>query len=357
MNQGNREEESCVKEQEKKVLLGLLPDELTQWAISLGLPRYAGKQLVDWIYRKRVTSFDEMTNLSLKHRALLDRFARIGRAKPIAAASSKDGTRKYLFATKGDKPIEAVYIPDHDRATLCISSQVGCKMNCLFCMTGKQGFNGNLEAHEILNQLLSIPECDKITNIVYMGMGEPLDNVDEVLRSIHCLTDPKALGMSPKRITLSSIGIEPGLTRFLEECTCNMAISLHNALPEERLAIMPIERAMPIEKTIKTLSKYNFSGQRRLTFEYILFGGLNDDDEHAKALRRLVAPLDCHINLIRYHKIPKVALATTNEERLNRFCQYLNKGGIPTTIRASRGEDIAAACGMLSSLHKEKQSN
>ncbi len=339
----------------RKVLLGMLPDELTEWAISLGLPPYAGRQIADWIYLKRVKTFEEMTNLSKKHRALLEENAIIGRTNPIAVASSKDGTRKYLFASSSAEPIEAVYIPEQDRATLCISSQVGCKMNCLFCMTGKQGFNGNLSADEILNQLLSISECDRITNIVYMGMGEPLDNVSQVLQSIHCLTHPKALAMSPKRITLSSIGIEPGLTRFLEECTCNMAISLHNALPDERLQIMPIERAMPIEQTIKTLSRYNFSGQRRLTFEYILFGGLNDDELHAKALRRLIAPLDCHVNLIRYHKIPNVALQTTNDQRLNNFCQYLNRAGIPTTIRTSRGEDIAAACGMLSSLHKDNQ--
>lgn len=336
-------------------LLGMLPEELTQWAVALGLPRYAGKQLADWIYCKRVRTFEEMTNLSLKHRALLAQHATIGRVEPVTVAASKDGTRKYLFSTASGHFIETVLIPDHDRATLCISSQVGCKMNCLFCMTGKQGFNGNLTADEILNQLLSIPESREITNIVYMGMGEPLDNVDEVLRSIHCLTHPSALAMSPKRITLSSIGLEPGLTRFLEECSCNMAISLHNPLPEERKEIMPIERAMPLQRTIETLARYNFSGQRRLTFEYILFGALNDDEQHARALRRLVAPLDCHVNLIRYHKIPHVALATTDESRMEKFCEYLNKAGIPTTIRASRGEDIAAACGMLSSLHKRKE--
>ncbi len=346
-------EEIRKNREEQKILLGLLPEEIAEWALSLGLPRYAGKQIADWIYTKRVSSFDEMTNISLKHRALLKEYAIIGRAKPITVASSKDGTRKYLFSSSGSHPIETVYIPDRDRATLCISSQVGCKMNCLFCMTGKQGFNGQLSASEILNQLLSIQEFDKITNIVYMGMGEPLDNVSNVLKSIQCLTHPKALAMSPKRITLSSIGVEPGLTRFLEECTCNMAISLHNAVPNERLQIMPIEKAMPIEETIQTLSKYNFSGQRRLTFEYILFGGLNDDELHAKALRNLVSGLDCHINLIRYHKIPQVNLATTNDLRLKVFCDYLNKSGIPTTIRTSRGEDIEAACGMLSSKHKK----
>lgn len=334
-------------------LLGMLPEELTGLALSIGMPKFAGRQLADWIYNKRVTSFDEMTNISLRHRALLQEKATIGRKAPVARADSKDGTRKFLFAVgDGAQYVESVYIPEGDRATLCVSSQIGCKMDCLFCMTGKQGFKGNLTPAEIVNQILSIPDSDKLTNIVYMGMGEPLDNVEAVLKSIACLTHPEGLAMSPKRITLSSIGLEPGLSKFLEQCSCHLAISLHNALPEERLSMMPIERAMPIEKTIETLKRYNFSGQRRLTFEYIVFGGLNDDIAHAKALLRLIRPLECHINLIRYHRIPNVALPSSQEERMQRFADYLNGAGVPTTIRASRGEDIAAACGMLSAQHQ-----
>lgn len=331
------------------------PEELAGLALSLGMPRFAGRQLAEWIYKKRVTSFAEMTNISLRHRALLEEVACIGRQAPIARADSKDGTRKFLFAVgDGAHYVESVYIPEGDRATLCVSSQMGCKMNCLFCMTGKQGFKGNLSSAEILNQILSIPDSDRLTNIVYMGMGEPMDNIDQVLQSISCLTHTQGLAMSPKRITVSSIGLEPGLSRFLEESSCHMAISLHSALPEERLAMMPIERAMPIEQTIATLRKYNFSGQRRLTFEYIVFGGLNDDIAHAKALLRLIRPLNCHVNLIRYHRIPQVDLPSTEEAEMQRFADYLNGAGVPTTIRTSRGEDIAAACGMLSAQHKAK---
>lgn len=331
------------------------PEDLAGLALSLGMPRFAGRQLAEWIYKKRVTSFAEMTNISLRHRALLEEEACIGRQAPIARADSKDGTRKFLFAVgDGAHYVESVYIPEGDRATLCVSSQMGCKMNCLFCMTGKQGFKGNLSSAEILNQILSIPDSDRLTNIVYMGMGEPMDNIDQVLQSISCLTHTQGLAMSPKRITVSSIGLEPGLSRFLEESSCHMAISLHSALPEERLAMMPIERAMPIEQTIATLRKYNFSGQRRLTFEYIVFGGLNDDIAHAKALLRLIRPLNCHVNLIRYHRIPQVDLPSTEEAEMQRFADYLNGAGVPTTIRTSRGEDIAAACGMLSAQHKAK---
>ncbi len=336
-------------------LLGMPPEELAGLALSLGMPRFAGRQLAEWIYKKRVTSFAEMTNISLRHRALLEEVACIGRQAPIARADSKDGTRKFLFAVgDGAHYVESVYIPEGDRATLCVSSQMGCKMNCLFCMTGKQGFKGNLSSAEILNQILSIPDSDRLTNIVYMGMGEPMDNIDQVLQSISYLTHTQGLAMSPKRITVSSIGLEPGLSRFLEESSCHMAISLHSALPEERLAMMPIERAMPIEQTIATLRKYNFSGQRRLTFEYIVFGGLNDDIAHAKALLRLIRPLNCHVNLIRYHRIPQVDLPSTEEAEMQRFADYLNGAGVPTTIRTSRGEDIAAACGMLSAQHKAK---
>ncbi len=336
-------------------LLGMPPEELAGLALSLGMPRFAGRQLAEWIYKKRVTNFAEMTNISLRHRALLEEVACIGRQAPIARADSKDGTRKFLFAVgDGAHYVESVYIPEGDRATLCVSSQMGCKMNCLFCMTGKQGFKGNLSSAEILNQILSIPDSDRLTNIVYMGMGEPMDNIDQVLQSISCLTHTQGLAMSPKRITVSSIGLEPGLSRFLEETSCHMAISLHSALPEERLAMMPIERAMPIEQTIATLRKYNFSGQRRLTFEYIVFGGLNDDIAHAKALLRLIRPLNCHVNLIRYHRIPQVDLPSTEEAEMQRFADYLNGAGVPTTIRTSRGEDIAAACGMLSAQHKAK---
>lgn len=339
-------------------LLGLLPEELTGFALSIGMPKFAGRQLADWIYNKRATSFEEMTNISLRHRAILQEKSVIGRKAPVARADSKDGTRKFLFAVgDGAHYVESVYIPEGDRATLCVSSQMGCKMNCLFCMTGKQGFKGNLTVAEILNQILSIPDSDKLTNIVYMGMGEPLDNVEAVLQSISCLTHAQGFAMSPKRITLSSIGLEPGLTQFLEQSSCHLAISLHNALPAERLAMMPVERAMPIEQTIETLKQYNFSGQRRLTFEYIVLGGLNDDIPHAKALLRLVRPLDCHINLIRYHRIPNVALPSSQEERMQKFADYLNAAGVPTTIRTSRGEDIAAACGMLSAQHQAHNTN
>ncbi len=333
----------------QRPLIGLTPDQLTTLATEeCGMPRYAGKQIADWLYVKRVTEIDQMTNLSKKHRELLAQKFCVGRYAPAQKQCSADGTIKYLFAI-GDSFVETVYIPEDDRATLCVSSQVGCKMNCLFCMTGKQGFGAHLTAHEIVNQILSIPESNTLTNIVYMGMGEPLDNVEQVLQSIECLTHPQGLAWSPKRITVSTIGVEPGLSTFLEKSRCHLAISLHNPIPLERREIMPVEGGVPIHKVLETIGKYDFEHQRRLTFEYIVFSGLNDTRKHMNALVDLLRDLPCRVNLIRYHRIPEIDLPASDMERMERMRDFLTAQGITTTIRTSRGEDILAACGMLSS--------
>ena len=266
---------------------------------------------------------------------------------------SVDGTIKYLFQVGEKNFVEAVYIPDDDRATLCVSSQVGCKMNCKFCMTGKQGFTANLTANQILNQISSLPERDKLTNVVLMGMGEPLDNLDEVLKVLEVLTAPYGYGWSPKRITLSSIGLRKGLQRFIEECDCHLAISLHSPVPSQRLDLMPAERAFSITEIVDLLKNYDFSKQRRLSFEYIVFKGVNDSLIYAKELVKLLRGVDCRINLIRFHAIPGVDLEGTDMEAMVTFRDYLTSHGVFSTIRASRGEDIFAACGMLSTAKRE----
>ena len=330
-------------------LLGMLPEELTGLALSIGMPKFAGRQLADWIYNKRVTSFDEMTNISLRHRALLQEKATIGRKAPVARADSKDGTRKFLFAVgDGAQYVESVFIPEGDRATLCVSSQIGCKMDCLFCMTGKQGFKGNLTSAEIVNQILSIPDSDKLTNIVYMGMGEPLDNATNVLKSISVLTSAWGLGWSPKRVTLSTVGVRRGLERFLSETTCHLAVSLHNPFHEGRLELMPAEGGLPLEDTLQMIREADFTGQRRVSFEYIVFDGVNDSDEHAAELARLLRGIPCRINLIPFHQIPDVPLRPLSRDKMEHFKRQLESRGYTTTIRTSRGEDISAACGMLS---------
>ena len=337
----------------KYPLLGMTLDELQSVVRGLGMPKFAAKQIASWLYDKKVNSIDEMTNLSLKHREALGADYEVGGVPPVEAMHSVDGTIKYLFQVGEKNFVEAVYIPDDDRATLCVSSQVGCKMNCKFCMTGKQGFTTNLTANQILNQISSLPERDKLTNVVLMGMGEPLDNLDEVLKVLEVLTASYGYGWSPKRITLSSIGLRKGLQRFIEESDCHLAISLHSPIPSQRLDLMPAERAFSITEIVDLLKNYDFSKQRRLSFEYIVFKGVNDSMIYAKELVKLLRGVDCRINLIRFHAIPGVDLEGTDMETMVTFRDYLTSHGVFSTIRASRGEDIFAACGMLSTAKRE----
>lgn len=348
-----------------EVLLGKTLEELQVVAQAVGLPRFAAKQLAEWLYVKRVTSFDEMTNISLKGREALKAHYSVGRYKPAAEAVSMDGTKKYLFAIDGDEAmrrignearyIESVYIPDSDRATLCVSTQAGCKMGCRFCMTGTLGFHGQLTAADILNQVFSIPDAEKLTNIVYMGEGEPMDNLDNVLRSLEVMTSAWGGAWSPKRITVSSVGINRGLKRFIEESDCHLAISLHNPFGVERQEIMPIEKVNHLRDVIDLLKQYDWSHQRRVSFEYICWGGVNDTPKHANELLRLLKGLDCRINLIRFHAGVDKDFISSDEKQMEWMRDYLTEHGITTTIRRSRGEDILAACGMLVNALQNKE--
>ncbi len=345
----------------KKTLLGLTLSELKDLAKGLGMPAFAGGQIAGWLYGKRVRSIDEMTNLSKANREKLAEAAEIGCAAPLDAQRSADGTVKYLFPVQTTRPgqegapvkfVESVYIPEDGRATLCVSCEVGCKMNCLFCQTGKQGFEGYLTAADILNQIYSLPEADTLTNVVFMGQGEPMDNLDAVLRATEVLTAGYGYAWSPKRITVSTIGLQEPLRRFLDESDCHVAVSLHSPIHEQRALLMPSEKAMPIGETVELLRRYDFSHQRRLSFEYICFGGLNDSLTHAREVVSLLQGLFCRVNLIRFHRIPGVDLPASDEQKMVAFRDYLSNHGIISTIRRSRGEDIFAACGMLSTARK-----
>lgn len=329
--------------------------ELQDVAYKGGMPRFVGRQLAEWIYAKGAVSFDEMVNISKKNKLWLSERYEVGRRGPVNASKSADGTVKYLFDVGAGRLIESVYIPDHDRATLCVSSQVGCKMNCYFCATGKMGFKANLSAADIINQILSIPprseagekEMNALTNIVFMGMGEPLDNFSAVEKTIAILTAPWGMAWSPKRITVSTVGKLPQLKELLDRTQVHVAISVHTADTMQRESMMPAQKAFPISAVMKCLEGYDFSHQRRLSLEYIMWRGVNDDIQHAEMLVKLIGRLDCRVNLIRFHAIEGVDLRPASEERMLMFRNYLNQKGITATIRASRGEDIAAACGML----------
>ncbi|MGM0622070.1 MAG: 23S rRNA (adenine(2503)-C(2))-methyltransferase RlmN [Bacteroidota bacterium] len=332
----------------KGKLFGKTLTELQEVAAELGLPKFTAKQMADWLYKKGISSVEEMTNLSKKARELLNEKYEYGLTQPAKIQASIDGTKKYLFPTYQQKFIETAMIPERDRNTVCVSSQVGCKMGCLFCMTGKQGFQGQLTAGEIVNQIKSIDEANEVSNIVYMGMGEPFDNLEEVLKSIEILTADWGFAMSPRRITVSTIGIIPAMLRFLEVSEAHLAVSLHTPFNDERRNLMPVEVAYPIEEVIAEIKNWSFGRQRRISFEYILFEGLNDSPRHVKELARLLSGLKCRINLIRFHPVPGTPLKSPGEETIQRFKDQLNQKGIFTTIRASRGQDIYAACGLLS---------
>ena len=387
-----------------RTLLGKTLDELKEIALELSLPAFTAKQIADWLYKKRVTSIDKMTNLSKSARERLSKEFVIGIDQTLQVVTSQDGTRKYLFkpqsaaeqqSTAGQQStakqqstaerqsaaeqqstaeqpgcasgsIESVIIPDNERKTICVSSQVGCKMACTFCMTGRQGFHGNLSVASILSQFIAVEESQELTNAVFMGMGEPLDNLENVMRAIEVLTADWGFAWSPKRITLSTIGVTTQLGGrgivwkgveyknvnplkfFLDNCKVHLAVSLHNPFFEERLALMPAEKSFPLEKTLKLIREYDFTGQRRVSFEYTMFNKVNDSKRHADRLAQLLRGLECRVNLIRFHSIPDSPLESSPMQVIEHFRERLQASGITATIRASRGEDILAACGMLS---------
>ena len=340
----------------KKELLGMTLAQLQEVCAEAGMPRFAAKQMADWLYKKRVREIDQMTNLSKGAREKLNGSYTIGHIPPAEVLCSSDGTKKYAFPSGNEgRMIEAVMIPDQDRATLCVSSQAGCRMGCKFCMTGRQGFHGNLSSGEIISQFLNVDEAESLTNTVFMGMGEPLDNWDNVSRALEILTADWGFGWSPKRITLSTIGVIENLRKFLDRTRCHLAISIHNPFPEERLDLMPVQNKHNITDVIELLRQYDFTGQRRVSFEYTMFAGVNDTKRHADALIHLLRGLECRINLIRFHQIPDSPLRTSALEVISSFQNRLNSAGITTTLRASRGEDILAACGMLAGKHLKQQ--
>lgn len=340
---------------QKERLYGKTLNELIAVTKRLGMPGFTARQIADWLYRKEIRSIDEMTNLSKRMREQLSEEYEIGLYEPEKTAESTDGTKKYLFRVLSDKFIETAYIPESDRATICVSSQAGCKMGCVFCMTGKQGFQGNLSANEILNQFRSLPEFRTLTNMVFMGMGEPLDNITEVLRSLEILTSEWGYGWSPTRITVSTIGLLATIKEFLEKSRCHLAVSLHSPFDEERRQLMPIQRTNSVKEILEVIRNFDFNSQRRVSFEYILFKDLNDSPRHVKELARILNGIKCRINIIRFHKVPGSPFFSPETSEVNAFRDALNAKGIIATVRASRGVDIQAACGLLSTIELNRR--
>ena len=334
-------------------LYGQTLSQLEALCNRLEMPRFAAKQIARWLYDKHATTIEAMSDLSVRHRALLAETYEVGLTAPEKVSISTDGTKKYLYRTSQNHFIESAYIPDGDRATLCISSQAGCRMGCRFCATGRQGLQHSLSTNEILNQIESLPERERLTNVVFMGMGEPLDNLDSLLPALEVLTSAWGFGWSPTRITVSTAGVASRLERFLEATQVHLAVSLHNPFPHERAEIMPVEKAWPIREVVEILRRYDFTHQRRVSFEYIVMSGLNDSPRHIRELCRLLDGIKCRINLIRFHKIPGSPYFSPDDRAMIAFRDALTAKGIHTTIRTSRGEDIQAACGLLSTAQNE----
>lgn len=334
-------------------LYGQTLPQLEALCNRLEMPRFAAKQIARWLYDKHATTIEAMSDLSARHRALLAETYEVGLTAPEKVSISTDGTKKYLYRTSQNHFIESAYIPDGDRATLCISSQAGCRMGCRFCATGRQGLQHSLSTNEILNQIESLPERERLTNVVFMGMGEPLDNLDSLLPALEVLTSAWGFGWSPTRITVSTAGVASRLERFLEATQVHLAVSLHNPFPHERAEIMPVEKAWPIREVVEILRQYDFTHQRRVSFEYIVMSGLNDSPRHIRELCRLLDGIKCRINLIRFHKIPGSPYFSPDDRAMIAFRDALTAKGIHTTIRTSRGEDIQAACGLLSTAQNE----
>ena len=334
-------------------LYGQTLPQLEALCNRLEMPRFAAKQIARWLYDKHATTIEAMSDLSARHRALLAETYEVGLTAPEKVSISTDGTKKYLYRTSQNHFIESAYIPDGDRATLCISSQAGCRMGCRFCATGRQGLQHSLSTNEILNQIGSLPERERLTNVVFMGMGEPLDNLDSLLPTLEILTSAWGFGWSPTRITVSTAGVASRLERFLDTTQVHLAVSLHNPFPHERAEIMPVEKAWPIREVVEILRRYDFTHQRRVSFEYIVMSGLNDSPRHIRELCRLLDGIKCRINLIRFHKIPGSPYFSPDDRAMIAFRDALTAKGIHTTIRTSRGEDIQAACGLLSTAQNE----
>jgi 23S rRNA (adenine2503-C2)-methyltransferase len=339
----------------KPPLFGMSPDEITDVVTHAGLPSYSVNQISGWLYKKNISDIDDMTDLSKKAREFLKNNYILGLTPHVKVSVSTDETKKYLYRAGKSHYIESAWIPEGKRGTLCLSTQIGCKMACAFCMTGKQGFQGNLTAGEILNQVKMLPERENLTNIVYMGMGEPLDNPDEVIKSINILTSPKCFALSPRRITVSTVGIIPVMIRFINECEAHLAVSLHSPFDNERQKIIPVQKIHPVSEIISTLKGFNWKGQRRLSMEYILFKGFNDSTEHVHALSGLLKGLHCRINLIKFHPFPGTNFTETSDMALEEFRDKLNEKNIIATIRSSRGQDIEAACGLLYTMYEKQE--
>jgi 23S rRNA (adenine2503-C2)-methyltransferase len=299
------------------------------------------------IYKHGATTFSEIKSISKNMKNYLESEAVIGTLNIIKSELSIDNTIKYLFRTETGKEFETVYIPDNKRITVCVSTQSGCRMGCYYCATGRYGFHGNLTAGEIVSQVISIPDAEKVTHVVFMGMGEPMDNLDEVLKACNILTAEWGVALSPRNVTVSTVGITPAVNEFLKRSSCNLTISLYSPFTEERKRIIPSEKLYPVIDIIDTLKSFPKKKSRRFTISYMMISNMNDTDSHLEALISLLIGSEIRVNLLPYHIVSDDQNVSASKERMQIFKHNLVISGISASIRKSRGADISAACGLL----------
>jgi 23S rRNA (adenine2503-C2)-methyltransferase len=337
---------------ERVDLKNLSPSELTEFLKSFGKERYRSTQILRWLYQKGARSFDEMTNLSKGFRQELGQASFISTLRPLRVEQASDGTKKFLFQLEDGNRIESVLIPDKARLTLCLSTQVGCAFGCRFCLTGKMGWRRDLSTSEILNQILAVrkmlSEERSITNIVLMGMGEPLANYDHSLKAIALMTHPDAFKFSSRRITLSTVGLLPQLERLArEKISFRLAISLNGTEDKARSDLMPINRVYPLHKVLALCKRFPLKPRTRITFEYVMVEGMNDSPQDAKRLLKILNGIPSKVNLIPLNEAPEIPFRKPSEEKVKGFQKILMEGGLTAIVRASKGREISAACGQL----------
>ncbi len=332
---------------------------LENFFVGMGEKSFRATQLLKWIYQEDITDFDQMTNLSKSLRAYLKSYCTITSPEMLIEQVASDGTRKWAIEMTGGNRVESVFIPEKNRGTLCVSSQIGCALACTFCSTAKQGFNRNLSVAEIIGQLYvaqqRLGKETRITNVVMMGMGEPLLNFNNVVAAMNLMMDDFAFGLSKRRVTISTSGVVPAMNRLNEVCDVSMAVSLHAANDELRDELVPINQKYPLSELMVACREYASKGPRNhITFEYVMLAGINDSIQDARALVKLLKKVPSKINLIPFNPFPDSGYLCSSTETILRFKDFLYKAGIITTIRKTRGEDIDAACGQLVGKVKDK---
>jgi 23S rRNA (adenine2503-C2)-methyltransferase len=334
---------------DNRYLCGLDVDEIGELIKTGGFNHSQAVTVAGILYKKGSSGLEKTTRIPQSLKQYLSEVSQTGIYLPVKWEESEDGTIKYLFESPDGKKFESVFIPDEKRKTVCVSTQSGCRMGCPFCVTGRYGFHGNLSAGDIVNQIISLQNKGTITHVVFMGMGEPMDNPDNVLQALRILTAEWGLAISPRNITVSSVGITPAIKEFLEKSDCNLALSLYSSFHEERKKVIPAENAYPVKEIINIMSHYPLKKKRRLSIAYVMIRGINDTEKHLEELIKIAGGTQIRINLLPFHSIPGDDRRSSSDERLQFFKHNLVMAGISASVRESRGADISAACGLLAS--------